>query len=103
MPDRLAWARDSGQARGIERRKIFWDDKDRKEPEVGDRKTEVPRHNEVVDELARKICKDLRSPIKKRGVTEAKASFGYLAIKAMGYSGREVGQLLGEDFLGIVF
>ena len=37
---------------------------------------------------------DLRSPIKKRGVTEAKASFGYLAIKAMGYSGREVGQFL---------
>jgi len=22
-------------------------------------KTEVPRHNEIVDELARKICKDL--------------------------------------------
>ncbi len=37
---------------------------------------------------------DLRSPIKKRGVTEAKASFGYLAIKAMGYSGRKVGQFL---------
>ena len=37
---------------------------------------------------------DLRSSIKKRGVTEAKASFGYLAIKAMGYSGREVGQFL---------
>jgi len=25
-------------------------------------KTEVPRHNEVVDELARKICKDLDIP-----------------------------------------
>jgi hypothetical protein len=37
---------------------------------------------------------DLRSSVKKRGVTEAKASFGYLAIKAMGYSGREVGQFL---------
>jgi len=37
---------------------------------------------------------DLRSSIKKRGVIEAKASFGYLAIKAMGYSGREVGQFL---------
>ncbi len=37
---------------------------------------------------------DLRSSVKKRGVTEAKASFGYLSIKAMGYSGREVGQFL---------
>ncbi len=37
---------------------------------------------------------DLRSSVKKRGVTEAKASFDYLAIKAMGYSGREVGQFL---------
>ncbi len=25
-------------------------------------KTEVPRHNEIVDELARKICKDLNIP-----------------------------------------
>ena len=25
-------------------------------------KTEVPRHNEIVDELARKICKDLDIP-----------------------------------------
>jgi mRNA interferase HicA len=25
----------------------------------GNLKTEVPRHNEIVDELARKICKDL--------------------------------------------
>jgi len=25
-------------------------------------KTEVPRHNEIVDELARKICKDLAIP-----------------------------------------
>jgi len=25
-------------------------------------KTEVPRHNEIVDELARKICKDLKIP-----------------------------------------
>jgi len=37
---------------------------------------------------------ELRSSIKKRGVTEAKASFSYFAIKAMGYSGREVGQFL---------
>ena len=28
----------------------------------GDRKTQVPRHNEIVDELARKICKDLGLP-----------------------------------------
>lgn len=25
-------------------------------------KTEIPRHNEMVDELARKICKDLNIP-----------------------------------------
>jgi len=25
-------------------------------------KTEVPRHREIVDELARKICKDLEIP-----------------------------------------
>jgi predicted RNA binding protein YcfA (HicA-like mRNA interferase family) len=25
-------------------------------------KTEVPRHSEIVDELARKICKDLQIP-----------------------------------------
>jgi len=28
----------------------------------GDFKTEIPRHNEIVDELARKICKDLDIP-----------------------------------------
>jgi len=28
----------------------------------GTLKTEVPRHNEIVDELARKICKDLDIP-----------------------------------------
>jgi hypothetical protein len=28
----------------------------------GDRKTQVPRHNEIVDELARKICRDLGIP-----------------------------------------
>jgi len=28
----------------------------------GENKTQVPRHNEVVDELARKICKDLNIP-----------------------------------------
>ena len=28
-------------ARGIERRKIFWDDKDRKVPEVGGQRSEV--------------------------------------------------------------
>jgi hypothetical protein len=25
-------------------------------------KTQIPRHNEIVDELARKICKDLGIP-----------------------------------------
>ena len=25
-------------------------------------KTQIPRHNEIVDELARKICKDLEIP-----------------------------------------
>lgn len=25
-------------------------------------KTEIPRHNEIVDELGRKICKDLNIP-----------------------------------------
>jgi len=28
----------------------------------GNFKTQVPRHNEIVDELARKICKDLDIP-----------------------------------------
>lgn len=28
----------------------------------GSLKTQVPRHNEIVDELARKICKDLAIP-----------------------------------------
>lgn len=28
----------------------------------GSLKTEVPRHREIVDELARKICKDLQIP-----------------------------------------
>ena len=37
---------------------------------------------------------ELRSSVKKRVVTDAKASFGYLAIRVMGYSGREVGQFL---------
>ena len=30
--------------------------------QLGHRKTQVPRHNEIVDELARKICKDLDIP-----------------------------------------
>jgi len=37
---------------------------------------------------------DLRSPVKKKAVSEAKAAFGCLAIKKMGYSGREVGRFL---------
>jgi mRNA interferase HicA len=28
-------------------------------------RTEIPRHNEIVDELARKICKDLNIPFIK--------------------------------------
>jgi len=38
-------------ARGIERRKIFWDNKDRKVPEVGDRKSEVRKHLRIVPGL----------------------------------------------------
>lgn len=30
--------------------------------QLGHNKTQVPRHNEIVDELARKICKDLGIP-----------------------------------------
>ncbi len=30
--------------------------------QLGTRKTQVPRHVEIVDELARKICKDLDIP-----------------------------------------
>jgi len=37
---------------------------------------------------------DLKSPSKKKQVVEAKSAFGYLAIKKMGYSGREVGSFL---------
>lgn len=37
---------------------------------------------------------DLRSPVKKKLVPEARATFGCLAIKKMGYSGREIGQFL---------
>ena len=29
----------------------------------GQFKSQIPRHNEIVDELARKICKDLNIPI----------------------------------------
>ena len=43
-------------ARGIERRKIFWDDKDRKVPEVRDRKSEVGYGNKTD-----KVCKGLES------------------------------------------
>ncbi len=35
-------------ARGIERRKIFKDDKDRKVQEVGDLKSEVRKHSGIV-------------------------------------------------------
>ena len=36
----------------------------------------------------------LKSSAKKKSVVEAKSAFGYLAIKKMGYSGREVGSFL---------
>ena len=52
-------------------------------------------------ELSKKISShfeikehDLRSPTKKRSVTQAKSVFGYFSIKRMGYSGREVGGFL---------
>ena len=37
---------------------------------------------------------DLRSTVKRKSVTEAKSAFGHLAIKKMGYSGREIGRFL---------
>jgi len=37
---------------------------------------------------------DLRSPLKKRSAVDAKAAFTYLAIREMGYSGKEVGDYL---------
>ena len=37
---------------------------------------------------------DLRSPVKRKSIVEAKSAFGYIAIKQMGYSGREVGRFL---------
>jgi len=38
--------------------------------------------------------RDLKSSCKKKPVVEAKSAFGYLAIKKMAYSGREVGNFL---------
>jgi mRNA interferase HicA len=38
-------------------------------------KTEVPRHNEVVDELARKICKDLDMGSIKNNLVEFALEF----------------------------
>ena len=52
-------------------------------------------------ELCRKVSlyfdikeDDLRSPKKKRTISRAKSVFGYLSIKEMGYTGREVGRFL---------
>ncbi len=52
-------------------------------------------------ELSKKVSssldikeEELRSPMKKRSVTRAKSVFGYLSIKKMGYTGREVGTFL---------
>ncbi len=51
--------------------------------------------------LSRKVAshfnikeEDLRSPVKKKSVVEAKSAFGYIAIKQLGYSGRELGKFL---------
>ncbi len=51
--------------------------------------------------LSRKVAshfkikeEDLRSNVKRKSVTEAKSAFGYIAIKKMGYSGREIGRFL---------
>ena len=30
--------------------------------QYGNRKTQIPRHTEIIDELARKICKDIDIP-----------------------------------------
>ena len=38
--------------------------------------------------------KDLRSASKKRAVTRARSVFSYIAVKQMGYTGREVGRYL---------
>jgi hypothetical protein len=38
--------------------------------------------------------REMRSPLKKRSAADAKAAFTYLAIREMGYSGREVGDYL---------
>ena len=37
---------------------------------------------------------DLKSSSKNKSVVKAKSTFGYLAIKEMGYSGREIGSFL---------
>jgi len=54
-----------------------------------------------LEDLARKITghfnvceEEFRSPLKKKIVTEAKAAFCHLAIREMGYTGREVGEFL---------
>lgn len=54
-----------------------------------------------LQELCEKVCtrfnieeEELRSPLKKKMVTDAKAAFTYMAIREMGYSGEEVGGYL---------
>jgi hypothetical protein len=34
--------------------------------QCGAKRTEIPRHKEIVDELARKICKDLALPFMRK-------------------------------------
>lgn len=56
VTERIAWIRkllDGILLREGRRHSIF---------QKGHPKTEVPRHNEILDELARKICRDLDVP-----------------------------------------
>ena len=55
---------------------------------LGDSSWSDPQTNFGVKE------EDLRSATKKRSVAQARSAFGYLSIKEMGYSGREVGKFL---------
>jgi putative transposase len=64
--------------------------------------TETRRKTTIsLELLSRKVAShfnlkedDLRSPVKSKSIVEAKSAFGYIAIKQMRYSGREVGRFL---------
>ena len=64
------------------------------ESRSGPRRTSLPELSRQISSYFEIKEEDLRSPIKKRSVTQAKSVFGYLSIKRMGYSGREVGKFL---------